>query len=384
MKIIVIGAGPIGSLLSLHLTEKNYEVVVLEEHKAPGLPRHCAGVISYETLRLYGFNTSSSIVLNKLNGAYIVFPGGKILHVYREGHVAYVVDRAKFDEKLATYSEEKGTVFFYSTEAKKLHFPGSKIVVETNRENFSCDKVFVCEGLSRRITRQLTEVRQKPLIGLNVDAEACFSFPKDHVYVFFSKKISDRLFGWIIPLGNNLVRIGTASTANTDKYLEALINKACSAGILDKVKILEKTGGLINVDGPLKHFVFLKDRAVLVGDSAGQTKPTTGGGLYYGGLGAIIAAKSPTGFIYEKKWWQKCGKDIKSMLFLRRVLDSLDDRDLEKIIKRVNLEELSALLSSKGMFDTQSKTVIELVKYFLKKPLAVIHVLTTLAKSLLF
>lgn len=383
MKIVVVGAGPVGSLLSLHLVKKDNEVIVLEEHEAPGLPRHCAGVVSYNTLEIYGFGSSSNIILNELNGAYIIFPGRKTLHVYRNDYVACVIDRVKFDEKLAFRSEEKGSKFFYSTKAKKLCTIGSRILVETNKEIISCDKVFVCEGLSRKITKQLTKVSQKPLIGINVDAEASFSFPVNQVYVFLSKKISDRLFGWIIPLGKDYVRIGTASTVNINKCLEILISEACKAGILDKIRVLEKTCGLINVDGPLRHFTFLKDKAVLVGDSAGQTKPTTGGGLYYGGLGALIAAESPTGAEYEKKWWRKCGKDIKAMQFLRKVLDSLEDKDLEKIIKRVDLEELSKLLSAKGAFDTQSRTIAELVKYFSKKPLALFYALTTLVKSLL-
>jgi flavin-dependent dehydrogenase len=52
--IIVVGAGPAGSLAARRLAEKKYEVLVLEEHESPGVPQHCTGLVSEETLKMSG------------------------------------------------------------------------------------------------------------------------------------------------------------------------------------------------------------------------------------------------------------------------------------------------------------------------------------------
>lgn len=384
MKIAVVGAGPIGSLLSLRLLQKNKEVVVFEEDEEPGIPAHCAGVVSLKTLRIYDLSFSQRFILNRFRGAYIFLPGGHVLHVARREYVACVIDRVSFDRELSFLAEKKGAALMLGTRVEDLLLNRSKVLVKTGKRDFCVDKVYLCEGLSRTLTKKLASLKHRPLVGVNIDLEASISFPEDHVCVFISKKVSDRLFAWLIPLNGGLVRLGLAASSNVAKRLSYVIKYATAKGLIDSLRKISESAGLVNVDGPLPRFSFLGDRVIVVGDAAGQNKPTTGGGLYYGGLGALLASQTTSGRDYEKAWWSVCGRDIKFMSIFRRVLDNLSDRDLEEMLKRIDLEELSQLFSFRADFDRQSLVMRSLMDYLARQPLgSLLLILKSLIVSLL-
>ena len=66
--------------------------------------------------------------------------------------------------------------------------------------------------------------------------------------------------------------------------------------ILDKFvsnkggQITKKIAAPIVISGPIKKFI--NNSIITVGDAAGQTKPTTGGGIYSGGMGGILAGQA--------------------------------------------------------------------------------------------
>ena len=89
------------------------------------------------------------------------------------------------------------------------------------------------------------------------------------------------------------------------------------------------------------------DRVLVVGDAAGQVKPVTGGGIYFGLLCADIAAdhldralrngdlsaRSLAG--YERAWRQRLGKELKQGYFARRMYERLGYRTLDKLFRTV-------------------------------------------------
>jgi flavin-dependent dehydrogenase len=117
------------------------------------------------------------------------------------------------------------------------------------------------------------------------------------------------------------------------------------------------------------------DRLVVVGDAAGQVKPTTGGGIYFGLLCAEIAANtlhrglvnddlSARGLAaYEQGWRKKLGKELKIDYYARKFYERLSDRRVDRIfeiIKSHGIDE--ALLKAKDLsFDWHSRAVLRLV-----------------------
>ena len=96
--VTVVGGGPAGSLSSRLLAASGLDVVVLEEHKQVGVPMHCAGMLTPETIRLSGVQPD---ILGTITSADVVFPDGRVLDIGRRTPMIYAVDRVDLDQKLA-------------------------------------------------------------------------------------------------------------------------------------------------------------------------------------------------------------------------------------------------------------------------------------------
>ncbi|MEE9173415.1 MAG: NAD(P)/FAD-dependent oxidoreductase, partial [Thermoplasmata archaeon] len=81
----------------------------------------------------------------------------------------------------------------------------------------------------------------------------------------------------------------------------------------------------------------------MVGDAAGQVKPTTGGGIYYGLLCAEIAADTLNGALagndlsaenlaeYERRWKKKLGRELRVGYWARKLYERLSDGQIDRI-----------------------------------------------------
>ena len=105
-------------------------------------------------------------------------------------------------------------------------------------------------------------------------------------------------------------------------------------------------------------------RFLLVGDCAGQVKPLTGGGIYYGLLSADIAVEVlKDAFrindlsdkflsLYERKWRILLDKEIKPAKYFRKIFSLFNNGQIDfaiDFIKRHNIDE--RLSSSEIGFD---------------------------------
>ena len=65
-------------------------------------------------------------------------------------------------------------------------------------------------------------------------------------------------------------------------------------------------------------------KTVIVGDAAGQAKPTTSGGIYTSGMGGILAGKAISKFLkssnpqdleeYQKQWTKQFGDEFEKTI----------------------------------------------------------------------
>ncbi|MCG3222973.1 MAG: hypothetical protein H7647_00795, partial [Candidatus Heimdallarchaeota archaeon] len=106
---------------------------------------------------------------------------------------------------------------------------------------------------------------------------------------------------------------------------------------------------------------------------AGQTKPTTGGGVIFGGLAAIIAGDVSSQAIknedfsskflseYEKRWKKEFRKNLDVMKLVRNYLNSLEDEHVEKLFNLLNKPKIKKQISRFGDVDNQAKVVFRLV-----------------------
>jgi flavin-dependent dehydrogenase len=114
---------------------------------------------------------------------------------------------------------------------------------------------------------------------------------------------------------------------------------------------------------------------IVVGDAAGQTKPTTAGGIFSCGMAGILAGKSiakaiaskDDGYLYEyeKTWKSMFWKEFNSMLLARKVLERLDNKSIDSIFSSISKMAINQV-SNFSDFDFHSSAL----DLFLKSKIA--------------
>jgi geranylgeranyl reductase family protein len=371
--ILVIGAGPAGLIAAREATSREANTVVLEEHEEIGQPCHCAGLLSLKGIERLGIPADGPFIQNKVNGAHFFSPSGISFTVEKNEPVACVVDRGFLDRFLAQKAMEAGVRISLGKEAKSIERGEKGINVQVGNERFHAKMGIDAEGVSSRIIKVIglkSLNRDLILPGLQYDLKNVNVDPR-YVEVHVGRKIASGFFVWVIPLGQDKVRIGLGCKgANPKELLDEFVKRRF--GDEDNLERGKVRSGLIITSGPIDRT--FDDRFLVVGDAAGQVKPTTGGGVILGGICASIAGKIAAEAVacgdcsaqflsrYEHLWKDELDKDFRTMQFARRVMNRLSDQTVDKLFKILIKENLQGLFSAEGDMDLQSSVLLKMLR----------------------
>lgn len=392
--VVVVGGGPVGSKVAYLTAKKGWKTLLVEEHKTFGKPLHCAGKVYVKAFE--EFNLPREAIINEVRGAYFYSPNSYMFKVSRNRIDSYIVDREILDLKLAEKAYSVGAILRLNTKCYDFKKESQGYVLKLKQK-----------GLKFEVkTRVLVDAEGwKPLIAKKIGLHKNLGYLKgvqyemvnvsfnheNFVELYFGNKFFPGFFGWIIPLKNGKVRIGLCVNKDlTSKSPVYHLKKTLKFNpeVSKKVKKGEVTkifGGIIPIHGPIKRIVW--DKIILVGDSAGQVKSSTGGGLYFGLKAASLAGKTISSFLetekyetlkfYEKMFWKNFGKELKFTSLVRRVLDKLSDEELNYVFRLIGeekrfLAEVEKECSSQTQFKVfklmvkNSKLLLKLVKFIPK------------------
>ena len=365
--VIIVGAGPAGSYAAYELSSLGQDVAVFEQKNAPGLDVCCTGIISTECFDSFGI--SKDVILTKANSAKFFSPSGRCLRLQTEKVQAYVVDRLLFDEAIASKAQSQGAHYFFSSQVIDITLGKDSIQAETlcsgAKEIFNARAVILANGFRPNLSRKLGLGKIKGfLIGAQAEIEAKVDEPE----VYLGQEISPGSFAWLVPISANKAYVGLLSTSRAKLHLQKfLLTPFCRSRIMSQeVEIKQRAIPL----GTLSRSY--GDRVLVIGDAAGQVKPTTGGGIYFGHLGARIAinvlneALSSDNLTvdrlgrYQKQWKAKMGKELSHGYWARWAYARLSDRQIEGIFNMLDSGSLagSLLNSSDFSFDWHSRLVL--------------------------
>lgn len=365
---VVIGAGPAGLLSAREIARRGVEVKVIEEHSIIGEPNHCAGLLSVEGLSRLGVRPSPDFVQHEITGGRIYSPGGEAIEIVGERTRAYVIDRAVFDRFLADVAEGEGAEVETGRRVKELILHDGRVEGVRGRDWSVHAQVIVdAEGAGAPLARKvgLAPPMVGALAGVNVEVSRVDVEPH-MVEVWLGNDIAPGLFAWVIPLGDGAARCGLACSAgDAFERLRRFLDRRFSGA-----RCSPPRRGAVPTGGPARRTY--SDGLLLVGDAAGQTKPTTGGGVILGGLCAIEAGRTAAeavevgdcsaGFLrrYQKAWRASLGREFTSMLSARRLLNRLSDERINRLfdaLRREGLEETLLGLVEEGDMDMHSGVI---------------------------
>lgn len=343
MKIVIIGAGPIGCYTSqlLNKSMPGIDVVNIEEHPQIGKPVHCAGLVSRRIFEESKIPLDTGCIISHIDGANFFFNSDSF-HIHRD-NVALVIDRLQFDANLS-----KGLNIISNTRFVGIEKEGNGYLIETDKGEYYADMVIGADG-ANSLLRRFIAGEKNIWHFRGVQFRLRSKCQKNIVNVY----IKNPFFAWSIPEDENMMRIGIIS----DNPYHDLVNLIKERDI--KGEVLEKFAGIV----PLGICQTQSEKIFLVGDAACQVKPLTYGGLYYGIrcaeilVDCVLQNKFDD---YPKRWQERFGKEIAMGLKIRQIYEKLSQDNIEKIFSI--LKENVDVIEKFGDFEHHSKVLSEIIK----------------------
>ncbi|MGC8599490.1 MAG: FAD-dependent oxidoreductase [Nitrososphaeria archaeon] len=340
-EVIVIGAGPAGSLAAAEVARAGKRVLIVEKDTEVGIPEHCGGLVS--TSGLKNVIDDYRIIKKKIDKGTLIVKDRFFDFSFEKSNLVEI-DRQLLDKKLAGLAIKEGSDMvlgsyaFYKKEnnVNLVYIKGKKL---------SAKYVINAGGNAYYPKKE----------GKILATQFMFALKNgnyDGIAVYINKELIPKMFGWYIPYEEGLAKVGAPGSPEIALLVaKKILNNLNLNG--EPIKIMSSY--LIN-GGPV-----FKDNTndyVLVGDAGGQTKPTTGGGIIFGGIGGKIAgklaAKDALDKYNEEYYKRGPGRDLINQVKIKDVYDALNDSTIYKIVEV--LHEKNASFSG-DEFDFHSKFI---------------------------
>ncbi|MHB1829968.1 MAG: FAD-dependent monooxygenase [Candidatus Micrarchaeaceae archaeon] len=350
--ISIVGAGSSGLMAARRLGELGFEAAVYDQKPVLGLPVRASGILSLSGLKSLGIDYTRCVT-NVLHGANI-HSGGKTMRIMSRDAIANVLDRKKFNDACREQAEEAGARVITGKRiggAGLDELSGRGIVIGADGAISSVAKHFGLGKIERLV--------------LTYKAEFEVEAPDSRVVdLFFDNKEYAGLFAWLCPNEKDLLEVGVGIRSGHEN----------SKAAFDRFMRTDYVNGIVGGRRPVTEGASIipmslrssmaddKRRVVLVGDAAGQVKPTTGGGIIFGGNGALMAADTISRYIagdallsdYERGFKKKYGLDLKLHSAINRVYSSLNPSAIGNAIVLLNALGIDRFLGTYGDMDSPS------------------------------
>ena len=385
--VLVIGAGPAGSIAAKTAAEKGLDVLLIEKRQEIGDPVRCAEGVSKEYLKKH-VEIDKRWICADLKASHIYAPDGTRIEMAEEisgGEVGYVLERKVFDRALAEQAAKAGAEVRVKTRATGLiieddFVKGAKLMHLGKEYDVRAKIVIGADGIESKVGRWAgIDTSLKP-----TDIETCTQYlvagvdvDQDHCEFYVGNEIAPGGYVWIFPKGEGKANIGIGILGSkTGKYKPRPIDYLNT--FLEKkfpdAKIIEMVFGGVPVSGRIEKTS--ANGLMLIGDAARQADPITGGGILnamdagklageaaYAAISSGDVSLQKLEEVYEKQWRATIGHEIDMSLVVKNCFINLNDEELNSLahsLKDVKFERMNLFDLLQALFKANKKLLWDL------------------------
>ncbi|WP_292470925.1 geranylgeranyl reductase family protein [Methanolobus sp.] len=367
--IIIVGAGPAGSTAAMYAAQNDLSVLLVEKKKDIGVPLQCGGFLPhYPVLQELVPNAELPVTLEEIPSSCIhatasyqrfIAPNG-----FSKGFEvdADAIDRRRFDKHLAKEAGKAGANLLVGTNVTEVN--DTKLFMDGAFGEFEVEGTVIigADGPNSIIGKANNMLRDDDPMGTGIAFEyelGGVDVDKDAVEMYFGKDYVPGGYAWIISQGGDTANIGVGIREALFEqhlcardYLERFMYKhPIASEKLSGASITSIIAGLVPVGGAPK--VTANHNTLLAGDAAGHIIATNGGGISTAMVGGKLAGETAAEFLagkcklqeYETRWRQQMGLEIKTAVYVRKLMDKLmlSDRLMSTAIKMITPEQMKAI-----------------------------------------
>lgn len=385
--VLVIGAGPAGSIAARTAAEKGLDVLLIEKRQEIGDPVRCAEGVGKEHLKKH-VEIDKRWICADLKASHIYAPDGTRIEMAEEisgGEVGYVLERKVFDRALAEHAAKAGAEVRVKTRATGLiieddFVKGARLMHLGKEYDVRAKIVIGADGIESKVGRWAgIDTSLKPS-----DIETCTQYlvtgvdiDQDHCDFYVGNEIAPGGYLWIFPKGEGKANIGIGILGSkTGKfkpkpidYLNTFLEKK-----FPDAKIIEMVFGGVPVSGRIEKTS--ANGLMLIGDAARQADPITGGGILnamdagklageaaYAAISSGDVSLQKLEEVYEKQWRATIGHEIDMSLIVKNCFINLNDEELNSLahsLKDVKFERMNLFDLLQALFKANRKLLWDL------------------------
>jgi digeranylgeranylglycerophospholipid reductase len=322
--IIVVGAGPAGSMTARFAAEQGVSVLMLEKDRDVGYPVRCGEAVSKAGVVEF-IEPDEKWITAHINKFSLTSPNGTEA-VIEFQDAGYVLERKIFDYELAKTAADSGAEILTRAYVNGLIIENDKVCgvkyeYRGEQKELRSKIVIGADGVESRVGRWAglkTHIHFKDMeCCVQVTASNITNIDQNTLYFYFGEKYAPEGYFWLFPKGRNIANIGLGISGMVGKKKSALsyLNDFMGENYPAAPILTSIAGG---VPSTVTLEKISSPGIMLVGDAARQVNPLSGGGIASGMIGGSIAGRIAGEAVkmnkldhilnYDKQWHDRLGK----------------------------------------------------------------------------
>lgn len=348
--VIVVGAGPAGSIAARFAAQQGVTVLVLEKDRDVGYPVRCGEAISIAGVEEF-IKPDDKWISAYINAFSFIAPNGTEID-FGVGDAGYVLERRIFDMAVAKTASEAGAEILTRAYVTGLLFDEGRVngVIYEHRgktHEVRAKVVIAADGVESRVGRWAglkTHIDFRDMEAAVQVTVTNIDINQNTLYFYFGSEVAPQGYFWIFPKGGRSANIGLGVGGEVGKKRSALsfLQAFLAKHYPDAAIVTSIAGGVpcsITLDKISAPGI------ILVGDAARQINPLSGGGIASGMIGGSIGGRIAGEAVlknnlnhilsYDAAWGKRLGKRHEMFDRLKNGIYNFDDDTFNSIAQTV-------------------------------------------------